>query len=72
MTQLQDEIVAIYVPKYFQRMTVSIKTDDRFFSVLGEVRNPSRQQYVGQMTVLKAIASAGGFTEFRHHPARFG
>lgn len=62
--QLQDEIVARYVPKYFQRMTVSIKADDRFFSISGEVRNQTRMLYVGQMTVLKAIAAAGGFTEF--------
>jgi polysaccharide biosynthesis/export protein VpsN len=62
--QVQDEIIAQYVPDYFQRMTVNISLQEQFFSVLGEVRNPSRQLYAGQMTVLKAIAAAGGFTEF--------
>ena len=62
--QLQDEIIAYYVPEYFQRMTVNISLQEQFFSVMGEVRNPSRQLYLGQMTVLKAIAAAGGFTEF--------
>jgi len=62
--QLQEEIIAQYVPDYFKRMTVNITLQEQFFSVLGEVRNPSRQIYAGQMTVLKAIAAAGGFTEF--------
>ncbi len=62
--QVQDEIIAQYVPDYFKRMTVNITLQEQFFSVLGEVRNPSRQIYAGQMTVLKAIAAAGGFTEF--------
>jgi polysaccharide export outer membrane protein len=62
--QVQEEIIAQYVPDYFKRMTVNISLQEQFFSVLGEVRNPSRQLYVGQMTVLKAIAAAGGFTEF--------
>ena len=30
----------------------------------GEVRAPSRQIYNSRITVLKAIASAGGFTDF--------
>jgi protein involved in polysaccharide export with SLBB domain len=62
--QLQQEIRAIYVPAYFKQMSVTIRTEDRFFTVGGEVRNPSRQLYIGTMTVLKAIAAVGGFTEF--------
>lgn len=62
--ELQQEIRAIYVPSYFRQMSVTIRTEDRFFTVGGEVRNPSRQLFVGTMTVLKAIASVGGFTDF--------
>jgi len=61
---LAQEIHELYVPSYYKNMTVTIRQEDRFFTVGGEVRNPSRQLYVGTMTVLKAIASVGGFTEF--------
>lgn len=62
--QLEEEIVALYVPKYYVRLSVSIKQEERFFTVGGEVRQPNRQVYLGRMTVLSAITAAGGFTEF--------
>jgi protein involved in polysaccharide export with SLBB domain len=34
------------------------------FYVRGEVKGPGRQIYSGQMTVTKAITSAGDFTDF--------
>jgi polysaccharide export outer membrane protein len=43
---------------------VTVKTGDRVFYVTGEVKNPGRQIYSGQMTVTKAITSAGDFTDF--------
>jgi protein involved in polysaccharide export with SLBB domain len=63
-SQLQDEIRALYVPGYYLRLTVTVKLEERNFTVLGEVRTPTRLVYTPGMTVLKAIASAGGFTEF--------
>lgn len=62
--QLQEEIRNAYVPKYFVRMTVTIKADERFYFVGGEVRAPARQPYGGDLTVLRAIDSVGGFTDF--------
>ena len=63
--QLQQSIEAAYVPRYFKRLTVSVKNEERFFYVGGEVRQPNRQPYAGaSLTVLQAVASAGGFTEF--------
>ena len=49
---------------YFKQVTVVIKPGDRFYSVGGEVNAKGRQIYVGQTTVLRAIASCGDFTEF--------
>jgi len=62
--QLQDEIQHGFVPKYFQRLVVTVQTENRFFFVRGEVKNPSRLVYAGGITVLKAIAAAGDFTDF--------
>ncbi|HWF17973.1 MAG TPA: SLBB domain-containing protein [Verrucomicrobiae bacterium] len=61
---LQQEIHDRYVPKYYRYLTVTIKPQERFYYVGGEVRSPNRQVYTGRMTVLQAIDTAGGFTEF--------
>ena len=36
----------------------------RFFFVTGEVRGPNRYEYSTDLTVLKAITTAGGFTDY--------
>ncbi len=62
--ELETEIQQAYVPKYYRRLTVNVKCEERVFYVDGEVRKPDRYIYAGEMTVLKAISTAGGFTEF--------
>ena len=61
---LQEEIRQRYVPQYFKFLTVTVKTQERFYFVGGEVRAPGRQIYTGSMTLLGAIDTAGGFTDF--------
>ena len=61
---LEQEIHDGYVPKYYLNLTVGIKQEARYYFVEGQVKIPSKQEYVGPTTVVKAIASAGGFTEF--------
>lgn len=63
--ELQKEIRAAYVPKYFVNLTAAVKFEDRYVFVGGEVRVPQRLVYTGNsLTVLRAIDSAGGFGEF--------
>lgn len=61
--ELQREIQTAY-SKYYVSMTVTVKAPERYYSVGGEVRSPKRDVYVGGTTVIKAIQSAGDFTEF--------
>jgi len=63
---LEKEIRECYVPKYYKYMTVTIKPKEQtlFYYVDGEVKGPARQTYIERTTVLKAIASAQGFTDF--------
>jgi len=61
---VEKEIRKRYVPDYFVRLTVTIKPQDRLYFVDGEVKAPGRQIYIGPTTVLKAIASCGGFTDY--------
>lgn len=63
--ELQAEIHARYVPKFYVRLTVTVKyAMDLTYSVLGEVRAPGPKTYSGQTTLTKAIGAAGGLNEF--------
>jgi len=63
-SQLQDEIFKLYVPKYYNGLNVTVYGEARYFYVDGEIRAPGEKAYPGDMTVVKAISVAGGFTEF--------
>jgi len=65
--ELQNEIYNFYVPKLYRHLTVTVNTGDRVYYVTGEVKSPGRQLYTGQMTVTKAITTAGDFTDFANH-----
>lgn len=62
--ELQRDIVNAYVPNYYKRLTVTISSEQRVYFVSGQVRQPGRSAYIGATTVLKAITSAGDFTDF--------
>lgn len=64
LLEIEDEIQERYVPQYFTRMTVTIKLEERYFYVRGQVRARGRHVYSGTMTILKAISAAQGFTDF--------
>lgn len=61
---LEKAVHDAYVPKIYNHLTVTVKAGERVFYVRGEVNQRSRQVYVGQITVTKAIAAAGDFTDF--------
>ena len=63
-SELQKEIQDAYVPKYFKRLTIIVKTEGRFYTVGGEVRRPDKFAYLTGLTLLGAIQSAGDFTDF--------
>ena len=64
--QLGAEIRARYVPDFYKYMTVQVVPDQnaQWYYVEGEVRTPNRMIYATRLTVTRAIASAGGFTDF--------
>jgi protein involved in polysaccharide export with SLBB domain len=64
--ELEKEIRPRYVPGYFKQMTVTVTHQEstRWYYVYGEVKSPARQIYTSRITVLKAIASCAGFTDF--------
>jgi polysaccharide export outer membrane protein len=62
--ELEKEIRARYVPKYFVNLTVMVRQLEQFYFVGGQVKAPNRYPYAGPTTVTKAIQSAGDFTDF--------
>lgn len=63
--ELEKEIREAYIQKgLYRNIGISIELLPRPVSVSGEVRAPGTIPHQGQMTVLKAIAAAGDFTEF--------
>jgi protein involved in polysaccharide export with SLBB domain len=64
--ELQSEIRSRYVPKYYVRLnaTVKITPQDLFYYVDGQVRAPGAKPWISDTTVTKAVAAAGGLTEF--------
>ena len=64
--ELQKEIRSKYVDgRYFpEGFNVTVKGQERYFFVKGEVNGPRNYVWSEGMTVLKAIASAGDFNDF--------
>lgn len=62
--ELEEIIQKLYVPRIYQHLTVNVQYADRFYYVGGQVRNPNKFIYAGEVTILKAIDSAGGFTDY--------
>jgi polysaccharide export outer membrane protein len=62
--ELEAAIRDVYVPRILRRLTVNVRAERRVYFVSGEVKQPGDKEHTGQMTALRAIASAGDFTDF--------
>jgi polysaccharide export outer membrane protein len=63
-SELAEHIQSNYVPRYYVRCTASVLVAQRFFYVGGEVKNPGRFAWSEDTTLLKAINTAAGFTDY--------
>jgi len=62
--ELETAIRDVYVPKILRRLTVNVRADRRSYFVSGEVKLPGEKEHTGQITAMRAIATAGDFTDF--------
>jgi len=63
LSEAQDVITKKYGANYLVNPRVNIQVQNyRPFFIIGEVRSPGSYPYVNGMTVLNAVAVAGGFT----------
>ncbi len=64
-SELEREIQRTYIEREIYRsVSVNVIVPSQSFFVQGEVRAPQRYQMIAGMTLMQAIASAGGYTEF--------
>lgn len=66
-SELAAIIQSRYVPQFYVRCSALVVTAARFFYVGGEVRSPGRFQWTEDITLIKAINTAGGFTDYANH-----
>jgi protein involved in polysaccharide export with SLBB domain len=61
--EFENAVVAVLKPDYLINPRVSVQvTNYRPFYILGEVKQPGSYPYVNGMTVINAVALAGGYT----------
>ena len=64
LRQFEDELTKLWGGDYIKDPYVRVSLQQKQFFVLGEVKEPGSYEMVGNMTVLKAISMAGGFTSY--------
>ena len=62
--EFRNQLMALYVPNIFTRVSLTVKAEERYFTIDGEVNAPGFSPYIGTMTVLDGIASARGLNDF--------
>jgi polysaccharide export outer membrane protein len=62
--ELEQIIKDLYVPKVFAIIAVNVTPGPRYYYVSGCVNNPGKQLYTGNVTILGAVAAAGGFNDY--------
>ncbi len=64
-SELEQTIRDAYVQgKIYKSVTVNVMIPTQSYFIRGEVRGPSRYPLVPGTTILQAVATAGGYTEF--------
>jgi polysaccharide biosynthesis/export protein VpsN len=64
-TELEQTIQKTYIDQQIYRyLTVNVVVPARSYYVRGEIRQPGRFPLLSRVTIVQAIAAAGGFTEF--------
>jgi len=60
---LQKELQVKY-ERLYNNITVTVKDQDRYFYVDGEVQSRGPKLYLSDMDIVQALSAAGGFTEY--------
>lgn len=64
--QLESAIIKAYSPDYYKRINITVLVPAKSYYVQGKVNQPGKYPLRGKVTLLQAIAEAGGPSEFAH------
>lgn len=62
--ELESELTRLWGDDYIKEPYVRVNLREKRFFVFGEVREPGSYELVGNITAMKAISMAGGFTPY--------
>jgi len=62
--ELEQIIKDLYVPRVYPMISVTVTPGPRFYYVSGCVNQPGKQLYTSTVTILGAVAAAGGFNDY--------
>jgi len=64
-SQLESDLRRMYIDGgYYRTITVSVVMPSRTYFIQGEIKNPGRFPVISGVTIMQAIAAAGGYNEF--------
>ncbi len=64
-SELERKIQSIYIDgQIYRNITVNVLTSAKSYFMEGEIRNPQEYPLQRRITLLQAIAAAGGYTEY--------
>ncbi len=62
--ELEDRLEKQYDPKYFKDLCITVEVASKTFYIGGEVRSPGIRPLAVRLSLLAAVLSAGGFTDY--------
>jgi protein involved in polysaccharide export with SLBB domain len=62
--ELEEKLEKLYDPKYFKNLVITVEVRSKTYDIGGEVNQQGIKQLMFKTTLLKAILSANGFTDF--------
>lgn len=68
-SEAEQVLYDTYVPKYYTDVRINIEITSLIYYIYGEVKIPGQKGWIKDTTLIQAIISAGGFTDFANRRA---
>lgn len=68
-SELQQELHRLYVPNIFKSITITVRNEERYFFVGGEVKDGGMKPHLTEMSLVKAIQAARDCTDWANKSA---
>lgn len=62
--ELEEKLEQLYDPDYFKNLVITVEVRMQSYEVMGDVRMPGTREFSGGISIVSAIARAGGFSDY--------